>query len=83
MQTYTAIAVLSLLGITLSANVAQAFETQLPKSETASAEQMLSTQTQQWRSTPPPPPPTRPPHRGGGRRYVTPPNVDTDQLQYL
>ena len=59
MQTYTAIAVLSLLGITLSANAAQAFETPLPKSDTASAEQILSTQTQQWRS--------RPPQRGGGR----------------
>jgi len=60
MQTYTAIALLSLLGITLSANVAQAFETQLPKSDTATAEQILSTQTQQWRREPPPP-------RGGGR----------------
>ena len=59
MHTYTAIALLSLLSITLSANVAQAFETQLPKSDTATAEEMLSTQTQQWRS--------RPPQRGGGR----------------
>jgi hypothetical protein len=62
MQTYTAIAVLSLLGLTLSANAGQAFETQLPKSETASAEQMLSTQTQQWRRPP------SPPDRGSGRR---------------
>jgi hypothetical protein len=61
MQTYTAIAVLSLLGITLTANVAQAFETQLPKSDTATAEEILSTQTQQWRRDPPSP-------RGGGRR---------------
>jgi hypothetical protein len=63
MQTYTAIALLSLLGITLSANAAQAFETQLPKSDTATAEEMLSTQTQQWRRS-------RPPQqwRGGGRR---------------
>jgi hypothetical protein len=53
MQTYTAIALLSLLGITLSANAAQAFETQLPKSDTATAEEMLSTQTQQWRARPP------------------------------
>jgi hypothetical protein len=60
MKTYTAIAVLSLLGLTLSANAAQAFETQLPKSDTATAEQILSTQTQQWRS--------RAPNRGGGRR---------------
>jgi hypothetical protein len=63
MQTYTAIALLSLLGITLSANAAQAFETQLPKSDTATAEEMLSTQTQQWRR-----PPSRPPNRGDGRR---------------
>ena len=73
MPTYTAIALLSLLGITLSANAAQAFETQLPKSETATAEQMLSTQTQQWRRE-------RPPERGSGRRNFTQPNVDTDQL---
>jgi hypothetical protein len=59
MPTYTAIALLSLLSITLSANAAQAFETQLPKSDNATAEEMLSTQTQQWRS--------RPPQRGGGR----------------
>ena len=63
MKTYTAIAVLSLLGITLSANAAQAFETQLPKSDTASAEQMLSTQTQQWHSRRP----SRAPNRGSGR----------------
>ena len=59
MPTYTAIALLSLLGITLSANAAQAFETQLPKSDTATAEEMLSTQAQQRRE--------RPPQRGGGR----------------
>jgi hypothetical protein len=47
MQTYTAIALLSLLGITLSANATPAFETQLPKLETATAEYMLSAQTQQ------------------------------------
>ena len=61
MKTYTAIAVLSLLGITLSANAAQAFETQLPKSDTATAEEILSTQTQQWRRE-------RAPNRGDGRR---------------
>jgi len=60
MPTYAAIAVLSLLSITLSANAAQAFETPLPKSDTATAEEMLSTQTQWRRSTPTP--------RGGGRR---------------
>jgi hypothetical protein len=76
MPTYAAIAVLSLLSITLSANAAQAFETPLPKSDTATAEEMLSTQTQ-WRRRPPSP------SRGGGRRDFTQPNVDTDQLQDL
>ncbi len=74
MQIYTAIALLSLLGITLSANAAQAFETPLPKSDTATAEQMLSTQTQQWRRE-------RPPERGRGRRNFTQPNVYTHPLQ--
>jgi hypothetical protein len=62
MQTYTAIALLSLLSITLSANAAQAFETQLPKSETATAEEMLSTQTQKRRGE-------HPPNRGDRRRW--------------
>ncbi len=73
MQTYTAIALLSLLGITLSANAARAFETPLPKIETATAEYMLSVQTQQA--------PRRPPQRGGGRRNFTQPNVDIHPLQ--
>ena len=75
MQTYTAIALLSLLGITLSANAARAIETPLLKLETATAQYMLSAQTQQKRE--------RAPMRGGGRRYVSQPNVDTDQLQDL
>jgi hypothetical protein len=73
MQTYTAIALLSLLGITLSANAARALETPLPKLETATAEYMLSAQTQQKRS--------RAPRRGSGRRDFTQPNVDTHPLQ--
>jgi hypothetical protein len=73
MQTYTAIALLSLLGITLSANAAQAFETALPSLETATAEYMLSAQTQQKRE--------RGPERGSGRRNFTQPNVDTHPLQ--
>ena len=73
MQTYTAIALLSLLGITLSANAARAFETPLPKSETATAEYMLSAQTQQR--------PPRAPRRGSGRREFTQPNVDILPLQ--
>jgi hypothetical protein len=73
MQTYTAIALLSLLGITLSANAARAFETSLPSLETATAEYMLSAQTQQKRE--------RGPERGSGRRNFTQPSVDTHPLQ--
>jgi hypothetical protein len=73
MQTYTAIALLSLLSVTLSANAAQAFETQLPSLETATAEYMLSAQTQQRNR--------RPPQRGNGRRDFTQPNVDILPLQ--
>ena len=73
MQTYTAIALLSLLGITLSANAARAIETPLPKLETASAPYMLSAQTQQKRG--------RAPERGSGRRNFTQPNLETHPLQ--
>jgi hypothetical protein len=73
MQTYTAIALLSLLGITLSANAAQAFESSLPIVETATAQYMLSAQTQQKGE--------RGPERGSGRRNFTEPNVYTHPLQ--
>jgi hypothetical protein len=73
MQIYTAIALLSLLGITLSASAAQAFETPLLKLETATAQYMLSAQTKQK--------PDRGPERGSGRRNFTEPNVYTHPLQ--
>jgi hypothetical protein len=73
MQIYTAIALLSLLGITLSANAARAFETPLLKLETATAQYMLSAQTKQK--------PDRGPERGSGRRNFTQPNVYTHPLQ--
>ncbi|MEG4575838.1 hypothetical protein QUA56_24680 [Microcoleus sp. N3A4] len=73
MQTYTAIALLSLLGITLSASAAQAFESPLAILETATAQYMLSAQTQQKGE--------RHPERGSGRRGFTEPNVYTDSLQ--
>jgi hypothetical protein len=73
MQIYTAIALLSLLGITLSANAARAFETPLLKLETATAQYMLSAQTKQK--------PDRGPERGSGRRNFTQPNLDTHPLQ--
>ncbi len=72
MQTYTAIALLSLLGITLSASAAQAFESPVPMLETATAQYMLSAQTQQKGE--------RAPERGSGRRGFTEPNV-TPSLQ--
>ena len=72
MQIYTAIALLSLLGITLSANAARAIETPLPKLETATAQYMLSAQTQQS-------PPRRPGR--GERKEFTQPNVDILPLQ--
>ena len=74
MQTYTAIALLSLLGITLSANAARAFETPLPSLETATAEYMLSAQTQQ-KGEP------RRTRRPTSRRNFTQPNVYTHPLQ--
>ena len=73
MPTYTAIALLSLLSITLSANAARAVETLLLKLETATAEYMLSAQTKHK--------PERLPERGKGRRECTQPNIYTDQLQ--
>ncbi|WP_373536696.1 heterocyst-inhibiting protein PatX [Microcoleus sp.] len=73
MQTYTAIALLSLLGITLSASAAQAFESPAPMLETSTAQYyMLSAQTQQKGE--------RGPERGSGRRSFIEPNV-THALQ--
>jgi hypothetical protein len=73
MQIYTAIALLSLLGITLSATAARAVKTLLLKLETATAEYMLSAQTQQKRDLTA--------ERGSGRREFTQPNVDILPLQ--
>ncbi|MEG4172210.1 MULTISPECIES: hypothetical protein [unclassified Microcoleus] len=73
MKTYTAIALLSLLGITLSASAAQAFESSLPIVETATAQYMLSAQTQQKGE------PRR--RRRAERRNFTEPNVYTHPLQ--
>ena len=73
MPTYTAIALLSLLSITLSANAARAVETPLPSLETATAEYMLSAQTQQRRE--------RAPGRNSQRRDFTQSNVYTHPLQ--
>ena len=60
MQIYTAIALLSLLGITLSASAVRASESPIQQLETATAQYMLSAQTQQKGE--------RSPERGSGRR---------------
>ncbi|MEG4327515.1 hypothetical protein QUB37_00505 [Microcoleus sp. AT3-A2] len=73
MKTYTAIALLSLLGITLSATAAQAFESSLPIVETATAQYMLSAQTEHR--------PNRRPRRDTERRNFTEPTVYTHPLQ--
>jgi len=75
MRTYTAIALLSLLGITLSANAAPAIETPLPKLETATAQYMLSVQIQQRGPRPP-----KNPKKRSQRRDFTQPNVYTHPL---
>ena len=72
MQIYTAIALLSLLGITLSANAARAFETPLLKLETATAQYMLSAQIKKRGPRPRP---------KSERRDFTQPNVDILPLQ--
>ena len=73
MQNYTVIALLSLLGMTLSASAAQAFESPASILETGTAQYMLSAQTQQKGD--------RAPERGSGRRTFTQSNVYTDLLQ--
>jgi len=73
MKTYTAIALLSLLGMTLSATPSGAVEPPAQRLETATAQYMLSAQTQQRRD--------RPPEKGGGRRNFTESNVYTHPLQ--
>ncbi|MEG3839079.1 hypothetical protein [Microcoleus sp. herbarium14] len=75
MKTYTAIALLSLLGITLSASAAQAFESPLPMLETGTAQYMLSAQTQQRGE------PARRDKNSSRRRNFTEPTVYTHPLQ--
>lgn len=73
MKTYTAIALLSLLGMTLSATPSGAVEPLAQRLETATPQYMLSAQTQQKGE--------RPPMRGSSRRNFTEPNVYTHPLQ--
>jgi hypothetical protein len=76
MKNYTAIALLSLLGLSLSATAALSIESPVKQLETSTAqytEYMLSAQTQQRGD--------RAPRRGGGRYDFMEPNADTGALQ--
>ncbi|MEG4800441.1 hypothetical protein QUB63_06365 [Microcoleus sp. ARI1-B5] len=73
MQTYTAIALLSLLGLSLSASAALSIESPVEQLETATAQYMLSAQTQQRGD--------RPARRGKGRLEFMEPSADTAALQ--
>ncbi|NJL70063.1 MAG: hypothetical protein HC849_17530 [Oscillatoriales cyanobacterium RU_3_3] len=73
MQNYTAIALLSLLGITLSASASKAFESPVQQLDAATAQYMLSAQTQQRGD--------RTPERGSGRRDFIDSNAYTHPLQ--
>jgi hypothetical protein len=73
MKNYTAIALLSLLGLSLSATAALSIESPVEQLETATAQYMLSAQTQQKGN--------RPPQRGGGRRPFMESRTDIQPLQ--
>ncbi|MEG3833670.1 MULTISPECIES: heterocyst-inhibiting protein PatX [unclassified Microcoleus] len=73
MQTYTPVALLSLLDVTLSATVVRAFESLVGLLEVATASYILSAQTEQRGD--------RSPERGSGRREFSEPNLYTHQLQ--
>ncbi|MEG4318832.1 MULTISPECIES: hypothetical protein [unclassified Microcoleus] len=73
MQTYTAIALLSLLGVTLSASAALSIQSPVEQLETATAQYMLAAQTQQRRD--------RPPSPGNGRHDFREPGTHTGSLQ--
>lgn len=73
MKTYTAIALLSLLGMTLSATASAAVEPPAQGFETATAQYMLSAQTQQS--------PERAPKRSSSRKNFIESNVSTHPLQ--
>ncbi|MEG4271198.1 MULTISPECIES: heterocyst-inhibiting protein PatX [unclassified Microcoleus] len=73
MQTYTPIALLSLLDVTLSATVVLVLESLVGLLEVATASYILSAQTEQRGD--------RSPERGSGRREFIKPNLYTHQLQ--
>ena len=73
MKNYTAIALLSLLGLSLSATAALSLESPVEQLETATAQYMLSAQTQQKGE--------RGPQSDSRRRNFTEPTVYTHPLQ--
>ena len=73
MKTYTAIALLSLSGLFLSATCALSIESPVEQLETSTAQYMLSAQTQQKGE--------RSPERGGSRKGFIESDVSTHPLQ--
>lgn len=73
MKNYTAIALLSLLGLSLSATAALSLESPVEQLETATAQYMVSVQTKQRKD--------RPPRRGEGRRDFMESRTDIQPLQ--
>jgi len=73
MKNYTAIALLSLLGLSLSATAALSLESPVEQLETATAQYMLSAQTKQRKD--------RPPHRDQERRNFMESRTDIQPLQ--
>ncbi|MEO6860329.1 MAG: hypothetical protein ABI180_02090 [Microcoleus sp.] len=73
MHTYTAIALLSLLGITLGASAARYFESLVELPVIAAADYMFLAQTQQHKGD-------RLPERGSGRREFTQPDLYTHYI---
>lgn len=73
MKNYTAIALLSLLGLSLSATAALSLESPVEQLETATAQYMLSAQTQQRKE--------RPPQRRQSRRDFMESRTDIQPLQ--
>ena len=75
MKNYTAIALLSLLGLSLSATAALSLESPVEQLESATPQYMLSAQTKQRGD--------RPPKRGEGRREFMESRTDIKPLQHF
>ena len=73
MHTYTAIALLSLLGVTLSASAARAFECLVELLAIATTQNIFLASTQQQKGD-------RSPERGSGRRQFIQPHLYTHHI---